>query len=62
LFALRDAVKDLGLALEVYRRTESSTPLTEKTKELYERAAKSVGSLDMSAIASLYEREAAKRP
>jgi len=62
LFALRDAVKDLGLALEVYRRTESSTPLTEKTQELYERAAKLVGSLDMSAIASLYEREAAKRP
>jgi 3-hydroxyisobutyrate dehydrogenase-like beta-hydroxyacid dehydrogenase len=61
LFALHDAVKDLSLALEVYRRTESRTPLTEQTKELYERAAKSVGSLDMSAIASLYEREAAKR-
>jgi 3-hydroxyisobutyrate dehydrogenase-like beta-hydroxyacid dehydrogenase len=57
LFALHDAVKDLGLALEVYRRTGSTTPLTEKTKELYERAAKSVGSLDMSSIASLYERQ-----
>jgi 3-hydroxyisobutyrate dehydrogenase len=56
LFALRDAVKDLDLALEVYRRTESSTPLTEKTKELYRSAAKSVGDLDLSAIASLYER------
>ena len=61
LFALRDAVKDLGLALEVYGRNPSSTPLTEKTKELYERAVKSVGSLDMSAIASLYERQPADR-
>ena len=61
LFALRDAVKDLNLALDVYRRTASTTPLTEKTKELYERAAKSVAELDLSAIASLYERQEAKR-
>jgi 3-hydroxyisobutyrate dehydrogenase-like beta-hydroxyacid dehydrogenase len=61
LFALRDAVKDLNLALDVYRRTSSTTPLTEKTKELYERAAKSVAELDLSAIASLYERQEAKR-
>jgi 3-hydroxyisobutyrate dehydrogenase-like beta-hydroxyacid dehydrogenase len=61
LFALRDAVKDLNLALEVYRRSSSAAPLTEKTKELYERAAKSVGELDMSAIASLYERQESKR-
>ena len=61
LFALRDAVKDLGLALEVYRRNASSTPLTEKTKELYEHAAKSVGTLDMSGIASLYERQEVDR-
>ena len=61
LFALRDAVKDLNLALDVYRRASSTTPLTEKTKELYERAAKSVGELDMSAIASLYERQESKR-
>ena len=57
MFSLHDAVKDVGLALEVYRRNASATPLTEKTKELYERAAKSVGSLDMSAIASLYEQQ-----
>jgi 3-hydroxyisobutyrate dehydrogenase-like beta-hydroxyacid dehydrogenase len=61
LFALRDAVKDLNLALDVYRRNSSAAPLTEKTKELYERAAKSVGELDMSAIASLYERQESKR-
>lgn len=61
MFALHDAVKDLGLALEVYRQNAATTPLTEKTKELYERAAKSVGSLDMSAIASLYERHTADR-
>ncbi len=61
LFALRDAVKDLNLALDVYRRASSTAPLTEKTKELYERAAKTVGELDLSAIASLYERQEAKR-
>ena len=61
MFSLHDAVKDVGLALEVYRRNASATPLTEKTKELYERAAKSVGSLDMSAIASLYEQQKVDR-
>jgi 3-hydroxyisobutyrate dehydrogenase-like beta-hydroxyacid dehydrogenase len=61
LFALRDAVKDLNLALDIYRRASSTTPLTEKTKELYERAAKSVAELDLSAIASLYERQESKR-
>jgi 3-hydroxyisobutyrate dehydrogenase-like beta-hydroxyacid dehydrogenase len=60
-FALRDMVKDLRLATELYRRTGATTPLAMATKELYERAAKSAGSLDMSAIASLYEKQPAKR-
>jgi 3-hydroxyisobutyrate dehydrogenase-like beta-hydroxyacid dehydrogenase len=53
-FALRDAVKDLRLATELYKRTGSTTPLALATKELYEQAAQSVGDLDLSAIASLY--------
>ncbi len=56
-FALRDAVKDLRLALDLYERTGATTPITRTTKELYERAAKTAGDLDMSAIASLYERK-----
>ena len=60
-FALRDAVKDLRLATELYRRTGATTPLANATKELYERAAQSVGNLDLSAIASQYEKHPAKR-
>jgi 3-hydroxyisobutyrate dehydrogenase len=58
-FALRDAVKDLRLALDLYGKTGATTPLIQATKELYERAAKTAGELDMSAIATLYERKSA---
>jgi 3-hydroxyisobutyrate dehydrogenase-like beta-hydroxyacid dehydrogenase len=56
-FALRDAVKDLRLALDLYEKTGATTPLIQATTELYERAAKTAGELDMSAIAALYERK-----
>jgi 3-hydroxyisobutyrate dehydrogenase-like beta-hydroxyacid dehydrogenase len=56
-FALRDALKDLRLALELYKRTGADTPITSVTRELYERASRSAGDLDMSAIATLYERQ-----
>jgi 3-hydroxyisobutyrate dehydrogenase-like beta-hydroxyacid dehydrogenase len=59
-FALQDAVKDLRLALELYRQNGSDTPLTSAVKELYERAAISAGDLDMSAISTLYERQGPK--
>ncbi len=58
-FALRDALKDLRLALEVYQRAGATTPITKATEELYERAARTSGDLDMSAIAALYERKPA---
>jgi 3-hydroxyisobutyrate dehydrogenase-like beta-hydroxyacid dehydrogenase len=61
MFALRDAVKDLRLATDLYARTGATTPLTEKTRELYERAAESVGDMDLSAISSVYEKAPAKR-
>jgi 3-hydroxyisobutyrate dehydrogenase-like beta-hydroxyacid dehydrogenase len=60
-FALRDAVKDLRLATELYSRTGATTPLANATKDLYEQAARSAGDLDMSAIASLYEKQPAAR-
>jgi 3-hydroxyisobutyrate dehydrogenase-like beta-hydroxyacid dehydrogenase len=59
-FALRDAVKDLRLATELYKRSGAMTPLTARTKELYERAAESAADLDMSAITLAYEKAAAK--
>ncbi len=58
-FALRDAVKDLRLAVDLYKRTGATTPITRATAELFERASQSVGGLDMGAIASLYERQPA---
>ena len=56
-FALRDAVKDVRLALDLFERNGSTTPLTAATKGLYERAAQVAGYLDMSAISTLYERK-----
>jgi 3-hydroxyisobutyrate dehydrogenase-like beta-hydroxyacid dehydrogenase len=58
-FALRDAGKDLRLATDLYKRVGATTPLASATKELYEKAAKSAGNLDMSAIATLYEKQTA---
>ena len=60
-FALRDALKDLRLATELFKRAGSTTPITAKTKELFEKAAESAGDLDLSAISTLYEKAPAKR-
>ena len=59
MFAVRDLVKDLRLATDVYQKARAATPLARATKELYERAAQSAGDLDISAIASLYETQPA---
>jgi 3-hydroxyisobutyrate dehydrogenase-like beta-hydroxyacid dehydrogenase len=60
-FALRDAVKDLRLAADLFERVGASTPLTAKTKELFEKAAETAGDLDLSAISTVYEKAPAKR-
>jgi 3-hydroxyisobutyrate dehydrogenase-like beta-hydroxyacid dehydrogenase len=60
-FALRDAVKDLRLATELFKRAGAATPLTTKTKELFEKAAETAGDLDLSAISTIYEKAPAKR-
>jgi 3-hydroxyisobutyrate dehydrogenase-like beta-hydroxyacid dehydrogenase len=62
LFALRDATKDLRLATDLYKRSGATTPLASATRELYEKAVKSAGNLDMSAIATLYEEKPAQAP
>ena len=59
-FALRDAAKDLRLATEVFRKAGASTPMADTARELFERAAKSAGDLDMSAISTLYEKSSVK--
>jgi 3-hydroxyisobutyrate dehydrogenase len=60
-FALRDALKDVRMAAELYQRVGARAPITRTVKELYERAAKSAGGLDMSAIASIYEAQPVAR-
>jgi len=55
MFALRDALKDVHMAVELYRESGADTPLTRATDELYERAVKAAGNLDISAISTLYE-------
>jgi 3-hydroxyisobutyrate dehydrogenase-like beta-hydroxyacid dehydrogenase len=55
-FALRDTVKDLRLASDLFERVGSATPLTAKTKELFEKAAETSGELDLSAISTLYQK------
>ncbi|TMC83136.1 MAG: NAD(P)-dependent oxidoreductase [Chloroflexi bacterium] len=55
MFALRDAAKDLRLATEVYRKAGASTPMTETARDLFERAARTAGDLDLSAISTLYD-------
>jgi 3-hydroxyisobutyrate dehydrogenase-like beta-hydroxyacid dehydrogenase len=59
-FALRDAVKDLRLASALFERAGAATPLTAKTKELFEKAVETAGELDLSAISTLYEKAPAE--
>ena len=60
-FALRDAVKDVRLAVDLFKRAGADTPLTVMTKELFEKAAESAGEMDLSAISTLYEKGPANR-
>jgi 3-hydroxyisobutyrate dehydrogenase-like beta-hydroxyacid dehydrogenase len=60
-FALRDATKDLRLASELFKRAGADTPLTSKTKELFDKASETAGELDLSAISTVYEKAPAKR-
>lgn len=59
-FALRDALKDVRLATELYERTGSTTPLMSTVKGLYQRANSSAGALDISAISTVYDQQRAQ--
>jgi 3-hydroxyisobutyrate dehydrogenase-like beta-hydroxyacid dehydrogenase len=54
LFAVRDLVKDLGLALDVYRRANATVPLTLDTRALFADIAPGADNLDISAIVKRY--------
>jgi len=51
MFAVRDLVKDLDLALDLYRRSQVPVPLLNKTRELFAEVLPLASDLDISAIA-----------
>ncbi len=62
MFRLADMVKDLRLALDVYGEVGIDTPLTQTTRELFERAAREHGEEDLAAIAELWRQPVAAAP
>ena len=59
MFRLADLVKDLRLARDLYGQVATNTPLTETTRELFERAAGEHGEQDIAAIAELWREPSA---
>ena len=53
MFAVRDLVKDLDLAVETYGGAESPLPITRKAREQFEGIMQSSADLDISAIARI---------
>jgi 3-hydroxyisobutyrate dehydrogenase-like beta-hydroxyacid dehydrogenase len=60
-FALRDLRKDLGLALALFGRSRSATPLTRSSRDLVNVAAAETPDLDISAVVRRY-RNALRSP
>jgi 3-hydroxyisobutyrate dehydrogenase-like beta-hydroxyacid dehydrogenase len=52
MFAVRDLVKDLDLALRTYDEVGVPTPLTRASRELYAETMRTSADLDISAISS----------
>lgn len=54
MFRLRDMVKDLDLALEMFGEAHAETPLTSADRDVYAEAVEKAGDLDLSAIADRF--------
>src|ERR1700736_2793157 len=61
MFRLVDLVKDLRLAHELYGEVGIDTPLTEATRQLFEKALGEYGERDIAAIADLWREPSATR-
>lgn len=57
MFAVRDLVKDLDLALRVYGQAQVPVPLTEKTRALFADTMRDASDLDISAITGRYAKD-----
>ena len=62
MFRLADMVKDLQLASGLYREVGIETPLTETTRELFQRAGQEHPERDLAAIAELWRAPTAAPP
>jgi 3-hydroxyisobutyrate dehydrogenase-like beta-hydroxyacid dehydrogenase len=58
LFAMRDLLKDLDLALALFHRSAAQVPLTALVRELVGEAAAEVPDLDITAVTTRYRRTA----
>jgi 3-hydroxyisobutyrate dehydrogenase-like beta-hydroxyacid dehydrogenase len=56
MFAVRDLVKDLDLALGVYERASAAVPLAREVRALFADIAAGSGGLDISAIVHAYAK------
>jgi 3-hydroxyisobutyrate dehydrogenase len=61
MFAVRDLVKDLGLALELYKRANAAVPLTSEARDVFTDVDSEWADLDISAIVNAYSRRS-RRP
>jgi len=59
LFALRDLLKDLDLALGLFHRSSAHAPLTALVRELVGEADATAADLDITAIMTRYQAHAA---
>jgi 3-hydroxyisobutyrate dehydrogenase len=61
MFAVRDLVKDLGLALELYKRANAAVPLTSEARDVFTETDAEWGDLDISAIVNAYSTRSRRR-
>ena len=61
LFAVRDLLKDLDLALDTFHRSQAQVPVTALVRELVDEAAAEVADLDITAVITRYRAATAGR-